>query len=87
MANELVPSALTFLKGCQNLDGGSEGLDTHIYPKAPVNCLGWAGLGILAHLRCKDGAIIRGVKCLLETQVDMEDGGRRKEGGAGTSIY
>ncbi len=32
MANELVPSALMFLKGCQNLDGG------RIFtPKAPVS--------------------------------------------------
>jgi squalene-hopene/tetraprenyl-beta-curcumene cyclase len=83
LARSLIPSAITFLKSCQNTDGGwGESLSTYRNPslagkgRSRPSQTAWALIGLLAHLPPGDEAIVDGVEWLVREQVDMEDGGK-----------
>ena len=83
MARSLVPPALAFLRRSQNADGGwGEGYDSYSqWERAGIGAstasqTSWAVMGLLAHLPPNDDCIQRGIKYLLDNQVEMKEGGK-----------
>jgi squalene-hopene/tetraprenyl-beta-curcumene cyclase len=83
-ARSLVPPALAFLRRSQNPDGGwGEGYDSYSQPveragigASTASQTSWAVMGLLAHLPPNDDCIQRGIKYLLDNQVDVKEGGK-----------
>ncbi|KAI9767731.1 MAG: hypothetical protein M1839_004345 [Geoglossum umbratile] len=83
LARSLVSPAISFLKSCQNADGGwgeclSTYRDTSLAGKgrSGPSQTAWAIMALLGHLPPGDEAIVKGVEWLVREQVDMGDGGK-----------
>src|SRR5436190_16703512 len=83
LARSLTRPAITFLRSCQNTDGGwGESLSTYRDPslagkgRSTPSQTAWALIGLLAYLSPDDEAIVKGVEWLVREQVDTEDGGK-----------
>jgi squalene-hopene/tetraprenyl-beta-curcumene cyclase len=83
MARSLVPPALAFLRRSQNPDGGwGEGYDSYSkWDRAGIGAstasqTSWAVMGLLAHLPPNDDCIQRGIKYLLDNEIEMKEGGK-----------
>jgi squalene-hopene/tetraprenyl-beta-curcumene cyclase len=83
IARNAIPPALAFLRRSQNSDGGwGEGVDTYFHPeragigKSTPSQTSWALMGLLSHVPPNDESISRGIRYLLESQIEMKEGGK-----------